>query len=208
MRRDWSEKSAALRSRWGHTRPVLIAGSTHEEDEAVVIPAFVNILKTLPNALLILVPRHPERFQRAAQQARAAGLKTELHSEGESCSPQAQCFVIDTIGELMTYYGCADVAYVGGSMGDQGGHNPLEPAALGKPVLLGPNMENAREIADQLLQCEAARLVNDQQAFQIEAEAILTDGVVRDRMGQAGKALLDKNRGALELTMKVITGLQ
>ena len=198
------EKSAALRSRWDRQRPVLVAGSTHEADENVVIPAFVELLKSLPDALLILVPRHPERFTRTIQQAKAAGLRTELRSQGESCSEAAQCFVIDSIGELMTYYACGDVAFVGGSMGEQGGHNALEPAALGKPVLLGPNMDNAREIASQLLQCKAALRVNDQQDFCQTAEKILVDGTLRDSMGQAGRALVEKNRGALDLTMEAI----
>ena len=117
---------------------------------------------------------------------------------------QAQGFVIDTIGELMTYYACADLAFVGGSMGEQGGHNPLEPAALGKPVLLGPNMVNAREIASQLIQSNAARLVNDRQEFRTIAEEIMTDGVLRDRMGQAGRELVGKNKGALDLTLNAV----
>ena len=198
------EKSTALRARWNKQRPVLVAGSTHEADENVVIPAFIELLKSLPDALLILVPRHPERFTRTIQQAKAAGLRTELRSQGESCSEAAQCFVIDSIGELMTYYACGDVAFVGGSMGEQGGHNALEPAALGKPVLLGPNMDNAREIASQLLQCKAASRVNDQQDFCQMAEKILLDGTLRDSMGQAGQALVEKNRGALDLTMEAI----
>ncbi len=198
------QKSSALRVRWGSQRPVLVAGSTHEADENVVIPAFVELLKNVPDALLILVPRHPERFARSAQQAKAAGLRTELRSDGESCSEAAQCFVIDSIGELMTYYACGDVAFVGGSMGEQGGHNALEPAALGKPVLLGPNMNNAREIANQLLQCNAALRVKDPQEFRQTAEKILTDGVLRDNMGQAGRTLVEKNRGALDLTMAAI----
>ena len=199
-----NEQGAALRSRWNSSRPVLVAGSTHEADESVVIPAFVDLLKNLPDALLILVPRYPERFARATQLAKAAGLRTELHSQGEACSEQAQCFVIDTIGELMTYYACGDVAFVGGSFGDQGGHNALEPAAMGKPVLLGPNMENAREIASQLLQREAARRVTNQQDFRQAAEQILTDGVLRDSMGQAGRDLVEKNKGALDLTLKAV----
>lgn len=201
------EKGLALRARWGPLRPVLVAGSTHEADEDVVIPAFAGLLKRLPDALLILVPRYPERFTRAAQSAKAAGLRTELHSEGEACSTDAQCFVIDTIGELMTYYACGDVAFVGGSMGDQGGHNPLEPAALGKPVLLGPNMENAREIADSLLDCGAARCVTNRQEFRESAGIILTDGTLRDSMGQAGRSLVDKNKGALDLTLAEIEKL-
>lgn len=201
------EKAEALRLRWGRERPVLVAGSTHEEDENVVIPAFVEILNTLPNALLILVPRYPERFARAAQLAQTAGLRTELRSRGEVCSAQAQCFVIDSIGELMSYYACADVAFIGGSMGEQGGHNALEPVALGKPVLIGPNMENAKEIADQLLQCNAARRVTNQQDFKLAVEEVLCDGVLRDSMGQAGRDLLEKNKGALDLTLKSIKKL-
>jgi len=134
-------------------------------------------------------------------------LRTELHSQGEACSTNAQCFVIDTIGELMTYYACGDVTYVGGSMGDQGGHNPLEPAALGKPVLLGPNMENAREIAASLLKCNAARPVTNQQDFRETAETILTDGTLRDSMGQAGRDLVEKNKGALDLTLAAVKKL-
>ncbi len=201
------ERAVALRLRWGQERPVLVAGSTHEADENVVIPAFVELLKSVPDALLILVPRYPERFARATQLAKAAGLRTELRSQGEICSPQAQCFVIDSIGELMSYYACADVAFVGGSFGEQGGHNALEPAALGKPVLLGPNMENAKEIANQLLQCNAAQRVSNQQDFRQAAEQILTDGVLRDSMGQAGRGLIEKNRGALDLTLSAIKKL-
>ena len=201
------EKAAALRIAWGAERPVLVAGSTHEADENVVIPAFVELLTSLPEALLILVPRYPERFARAKQLAVAAGLRTQMRSEGESLSAQTQCFVIDAIGELMVFYACADVAFVGGSMGEQGGHNALEPAALGKPVLLGPNMENAREIADQLLQCNAAMRVTDRREFRQAAEQVLSDGVLRDRMGQAGRDLIEQNRGALELTLKAVDDL-
>ena len=171
------EQAESLRLRWGRQRPVLVAGSTHEADENVVIPAFVALLSILPDALLILAPRYPERFTRASQLARAAGLQTELRSQGEACSEQAQCFVIDTIGELMNYYACADLTFVGGSFGDQGGHNPLEPAALGRPVLLGPNMENAREISAQLLQDEAARRVNDQAGFRPQQKKFSPMGV-------------------------------
>lgn len=201
------EKAAALRSRWNRSRPVLVAGSTHEADEIVLIPAFVELLKTLPDALLILVPRYPERFKRATQHAKAVGLQTQLRSQNEICSEQAQCFIIDSIGELMTYYACGDVTFVGGSMGEQGGHNPLEPAALGKPVLFGPKMENAREIADQLLACNAASCVSTQSEFHTVAENLLTDGGLRDSMGQAGRALVEKNSGALGLTLESIKKL-
>jgi 3-deoxy-D-manno-octulosonic-acid transferase len=202
-----TEQGAALRTRLNSNRPVVVAGSTHEADENVVIPAFVELLGSLPEALLILVPRYPERFSRAKQLAQAAGLQTEMRSQSEICSEQTKCFVIDSIGELMTYYACADVAFVGGSMGEQGGHNALEPAALGKPVLMGPNMDNASEIASQLVQCNAARTVTNQQEFREVAETILTDGNLRDSMGQAGKDLVEKNKGALDLTLAAVRKL-
>lgn len=199
-----AEKAEALRTRLNRDRPVLVAGSTHEADENVVIPAFVGLLETLPNALLILVPRYPERFERASQLARDAGLSTELRSRVETCDASTQCFVIDAMGELMTWYACADAAFVGGSIGEEGGHNALEPAALGIPVLFGPNMANAREIADQLLDSNAARETGDQHQFTQMAQQILTDGVMRDSMGQAGQRLIEENRGALNLTLLAI----
>src|SRR5690554_1054149 len=146
-----SEQSQALRAGWGMARRVLVAGSTHEADEAVLIPAFVQLLKAQPDALLILVPRHPERFSTTAQAARLAGLDVQLFSENATCTVHTQCFVIDTMGQLMNYYATADVAYVGGSMGEQGGHNALEPAALGKAVVIGPNTWNAKEIVQGLI---------------------------------------------------------
>lgn len=201
------EKGTQLRSAWNAGRPVLVAGSTHEADENVLIPAFVELLNNIPDALLILVPRHPERFERAAELAKTAGLHTELHSQGESCSEQAQCFVIDTMGELMTYYACGDIAYVGGSMGDQGGHNALEPAALGKPVLFGPNMENAREIAAGLVKSNAALFVNGQEELRETIQKLFEDNVLCGKMGQAGSSLVEENRGALDLTLKAVRKL-
>jgi len=127
-----------------------------------------------------------------------------LFSEGEACSEQAQCFVIDAMGELMTYYACADVTFVGGSMGEQGGHNVLEPAALGKPVMVGPNTANSKDIVAELIDCGAAVRVTDQQGFQASAENLLANGLLRDQMGQAGLALMEKNRGALKLTLEAI----
>ena len=195
------EQGQALRSDWGPSRPVLVAGSTHEADESVIIPAFIELRKNLPEALLILVPRHPERFKRATQAARSAGLNVALFSEGENCTRQTECYVIDAMGKLMTYYACADAVFVGGSMGEQGGHNALEPAAMGKAIMVGPNTVNAKEIVDELIESGAVVRVNNQQEFQKAALQILGDGLIRDRMGQAGLGLVEKNKGALELTL-------
>jgi 3-deoxy-D-manno-octulosonic-acid transferase len=115
--------------------------------------------------------------------------------------------VIDTVGELLTYYACGDVAYVGGGMGEQGGHNALEPAALGVPVLFGPNMANARDIADQLLACRAAEQVDDLRSLSAAAERILGDDSLRERMGRAGRALVTANKGALGTTLAAVRNL-
>ena len=201
------ERGTALRTGWGAARKVVVAGSTHEEDEAVVIPAFLNLLQKMPHALLVLAPRHPERFTKAAQSAHEAGLKTELYSQGEACSSQAQCFVIDAVGELLTYYACGDVAYVGGGMGEQGGHNALEPAALGIPVLFGPNMANARDIANLLLACGAAEEIGDAGSLSAAAQRILGDNALRESMGRAGRALVTANKGALGATLTAVRNL-
>jgi 3-deoxy-D-manno-octulosonic-acid transferase len=192
------------RKDWGQDRPVLVAGSTHEADENVILPAFAEILKTFPEALLVLVPRYPERFESAYGLARASRLVSVLRSQAGGGLDGIQCLVIDAMGELLTYYACADVTYVGGSVGDQGGHNPLEPAALGKPVLFGPNMVNARETADQLLHCGAAREIHDSEGFRHITTTLFEDRQWRERMGQAGRRLMNDNRGALAASVSAI----
>lgn len=202
-----SEQGQALRTGWGAARRVLVAGSTHEADEAALVPAFIQLLKAQPDALLILAPRHPERFAAAAQTARLAGLDVQLFSETAVCTPQTQCFIIDTMGQLMNYYAAADVAYVGGSMGEQGGHNALEPAALGKAVIVGPNTWNAREIVQGLIACGAARQVLNSNDIVVTVEQLFANGLLLDEMGQAGLKLIESNRGALELTIGAIDRL-
>jgi len=161
----------------------------------MLIPAFVKLLETIPAAVLVVVPRHSERFARSTQGARSAGLRTQLYSENAICSEQTQCFVVDTIGQLLAFYACSDIAYVGGSMGQHGGHNALEPASLGKPVLMGPNMDNARDIASQLLRCGAARQVSNQDDFLRAVKDILTDKALCEGMGAAGRQLVEQNKG-------------
>lgn len=198
------EQGQALRAGWGATRRVLVAGSTHEADEAVLIPAFVSILEKQPDSLLVLVPRHPERFEATAQAARSANLRVRLFSDAAICSADTQCLVIDTMGQLMTYYAASDVAYVGGSMGEEGGHNALEPAALGKAIIIGPNTWNAKEIVQGLTDCGAARKVSTTHDVIETIKTLFRDGVLLDSMGRAGLRLVEQNRGALELTMQAI----
>jgi len=199
-----SEQGEAIRVAWGSHRPVLVAGSTHEGDERALLAAFGRLLAAAPEALLVLVPRHPERFGRAAQLARQAGLTVALRSAGMACPPQVQCFVVDAMGELLLFYATCDVAFVGGSLEAIGGHNALEPAALAKPVLFGPHTANFAEISEQMLDCGAALRVADAAGLEAALLLLFAEPDRRDRMGQAGAQLVRSGQGAVERTLELI----
>ena len=201
------EQAEPIRLAWGTDRLVLLAGSTHEADEAAVLKAFKPLLAEFPTALLVLVPRHPERFGRAAQLARSAGLKVSLRSEGINCPRNTQCFVLDSMGELMRYYAACDVAFVGGSMGRVGGQNMLEPAAMGKPVIVGPNTFNFKEISEQLIDCGASIRIQDADELRMAVDRLFNDPELRDQMGQAGMNLVQSGQGALQRTLDLIDGV-
>jgi 3-deoxy-D-manno-octulosonic-acid transferase len=201
------EQGDSIRLAWGTDRLVLLAGSTHEGDEGPLLKAFSAVLKTFPGALLVLVPRHPERFGRAAQLARSAGLRVSMRSEGVSCPRSTQCFVIDSMGELLSYYAACDVAFVGGSMEPTGGQNVLEPAALCKPVLFGPHTFNFEEITRQLIECRAAFRIHDATELEVAVRRLFKELELRDRMGQAGFKLVGSGQGALDRTLEIVDNL-
>jgi len=201
------EQGEAIRQTWGSKRLVLVAGSTHEGDEKPVLEAFKQLLRQYPEALLVLVPRHPERFSRAAQLTRACGLTVCLHSELIDCPPSAQCFIVDAMGELLRYYAACDVAFVGGSLEPIGGHNALEPAALAKPVLFGPHTFNFKDITDQLLNTGAAIRVNNARDLEETTARLFKQPDARDQMGRAGLELVKSGQGALERTVEIVQKL-
>jgi 3-deoxy-D-manno-octulosonic-acid transferase len=201
------EQGETIRMAWGANRLVLLAGSTHEGDEQPVLEAFSRLLKRFPQALLVLVPRHPERFTRVAQAARAAGLKVSLRSEGISCPSSTQCFVIDAMGELLQFYAACDVAFVGGSLDRIGGHNVLEPAALARPVVVGPHTFNFEDITEQLIAADAAIRVNNSAELEEATARLFTRPELRDQMGQAGLKLVRSGQGALERTLELVDEL-
>jgi 3-deoxy-D-manno-octulosonic-acid transferase len=198
------EQGRCLRQSWGRQRPVLLAASTHAGDEEPVLSAFLGLLQSFPQALLILVPRHPQRFQPAARSARAIGLAVQLHSEGAACAPTTQCLVVDTMGALLRFYAACDVAFVGGSLDRIGGHNVLEPAALSIPVLVGPHTFNFTDITGQLLASGGAQRVNDAAELERAAARLLGDETLRRQMGAAGLALVRSGQGALSRTLHII----
>ncbi len=173
-------------------------------EEAAVLRAFARVKTSAPTALAILAPRHPERFAEVERLARAAGFVTVRRSELPiDAEPRADVVVLDTIGELAQLYQVATAVFVGGSLVDHGGHNILEPAVFGKPIVFGPHMQNFKEIADTFLANGAAVQVSPEQLDEALL-SLLTDPVRRARLGAAARALVEANRGAKEKTLAVI----
>jgi 3-deoxy-D-manno-octulosonic-acid transferase len=199
-----SEEGNTMRRQWGEKRPVLLAGSTHEGEDEQVLAAFGRLLERFPEALLILVPRHPERFTRVTALARSTGLRTARHSEGVAVAADSQCLVIDTMGQLLNYYAACDIAFVGGSLLPVGGHNVLEPAALARPVIVGPHTFNFEDIVDQLVESGGAKEVGDANDLGDLVLSLFEQPAERDRMGQAGLELVATGRGALSRTLDAI----
>ena len=198
------EQGRALREELGAERPVLIAASTHGGEDEQVLAAFEKLRTGLPELLLILVPRHPERFGTVAELSRQRGLAVVKRSERQACDANTQVFLGDTMGELMLFFAASDVAFVGGSLVPTGGHNVLEPALVGLPVLFGPHMFNFTEIARRLLDAEAAWEVPDGDGLAREAGRLFADPGLREQAGQRGKAVVDANRGALARLLAMI----
>jgi 3-deoxy-D-manno-octulosonic-acid transferase len=190
------------------SRAVVVAGSTMKGEEAAVLRAFRRLRSAAPNALLVLAPRHPERFQDVARMSREEGLKTVLRSELPiDAEPRADVVVLDTIGELATIYRVATIVFVGGSLVATGGHNILEPAVFGKPIVFGPHMENFTEIAAAFLSNGAAIQVRGDRELDDVLRALVTDSVRRARLGAAARALVEANRGAKDKSLRVLAEL-
>ncbi len=195
----------AFRARAGG-RPAWIAASTHPDEEADVLAIHQRLRATWPDLLLLWAPRHPERFHAVAQQAVAAGWRVATRRLTRSPDPGDAVFVIDTLGELMQFYGCADVAFVGGSLQPVGGHNLLEPAAVGTAIVTGPHLHNFADIARQLDAAGALRIGADAAAVGDAIERLLADPAGRAAMVDAGARLVQQGRGALQRTLALVSG--
>ncbi|MBV8403284.1 MAG: lipid IV(A) 3-deoxy-D-manno-octulosonic acid transferase [Gammaproteobacteria bacterium] len=203
-------RGAQLRTQYAPDRPLWVAGSTHGGiEEQAVIAAQQSARRRLPGALLVLAPRHPSRFDEAAQALRSAGVAFTRRSAGAASVGDADCAVLllDSLGELLEFYAAADLAFVGGSLVPIGGHNLLEPAALGVPILVGPHTANAQEIARLLIGRGAAEVVHDGGELAARVTALLADPAARERMGTAGRASVEANRGALGKLLALIEPL-
>lgn len=184
-------------------RLVLLGGSTHEPEEQVLLDAFSALRDTHADALLVLVPRHPHRFDAVYKLCVEHGLTTLRSSEGKAAD-RVDVVLVDEMGKLSGLYQLADVAYVGGSLAPRGGHNALEPARFAKPIIMGPSQHNNPEICQQL--AAAGALVTVESAAEIakQSKAWLDDADARQQAGQAGLNVIELNRGAIDATLKVI----
>ncbi|MGB6187370.1 MAG: lipid IV(A) 3-deoxy-D-manno-octulosonic acid transferase [Aeromonas molluscorum] len=192
-------KGHALRLALGVDRPVWIAASTHQGEDEQVLAAFDSVLQRHPQALLILVPRHPERFDRVAELCAPYGCVRR--TGGDPIRETDKVYLGDTMGELPLMLAAADVAFVGGSLVKVGGHNLLEPAALGKPCLSGPAYFNFSDITRQLVAQGGAALVMDAAALGEKVSELLADEGERRQMGEQARAVVLRNQGALARTL-------
>jgi 3-deoxy-D-manno-octulosonic-acid transferase len=192
----------ALRREWGEQRPVFIAASTHAGEERMVLEAFHAMRRRFPTLLLVLVPRHPERFAGVARLCRRAGYRIALRSTREDVHASVDVLVGDTMGELHRLYAAADIAFIGGSFVRRGGQNPLEACAVSVPVIFGPHMFHFEEISALALERGAARQVQSVEEL-VEAVALYFEQpALRDAAGAAAHSLVAENRGALARTLK------
>lgn len=195
---ELTKKANELRKKWqSTTRPTWIAASTHAGEDEIVLEAHRQLLAQHPNALLILVPRHPERFNEVFELT-AKHFKAVKRSAQTLVTQQTQVLVGDTMGELLFLYALADIAFVGGSLVDTGGHNVLEPVALHKPVICGPHLYNFQEITNQLAGANALAIVNNSQELFLQLKRLFEDQALMEQMVQGGNRIMQHNQGALE----------
>ena len=207
---DITERGRVMRDYYAPGRPVWVAGSTHgggEED--ALIEAQKIVRNRLPNALLVMAPRHPNRFGEVAAQLVSRGVRFIRRSQTPAAGAigEADIMLLDSLGELLDFYAAGDVAFVGGSLVPIGGHNLLEPAALGLPILTGPHNSNSAEAARLLIAKGAVQVAENPQDLAEKVVALLKDPEGRARMGQEGRAFVEANRGALQKLLGLVVPL-
>ncbi|NLA66713.1 MAG: 3-deoxy-D-manno-octulosonic acid transferase [Gammaproteobacteria bacterium] len=202
---DAARRTAAAFAEHSGRRPAWIAASTHPEEEAAVVSIHRRLRERWPDLVLLWAPRHPERFRPVAQACIEAGWRVATRRLTRWPDADDDVFVVDTLGELVHFYACADVAFVGGSLQAVGGHNLLEPAALGVAVVTGPHLHNFADIARRMEEAGALRIGRDAEAVGGALDALLDDAGARDAMVAAGLQLVQEGRGALARTLAMVT---
>ncbi len=187
---------------------IIVCGSTHAGEEAILARQFIQLRKRFPNLFLVIVPRHMERSRAVGRDLNALGVKlvyrSEVNGETQYRPGEVDCLVVNTTGELRYFYEPATIVVVGKSFTEKGGQNPIEPAALGKPTVFGPNMQNFRDVVRCLLAKDGAIQVRDERELESLMEKLLADPSRQEQLGQNGARVVRENQGALERTVEMI----
>ncbi len=199
------EVAQVVRREWGNERTIWVAGSTHEREEEIIVDVFRSIRQSHPSLLLVVVPRHPERFESVYRLLQKNRLNTVRRStQSGPIDEHVEAFLGDTMGELPVFFAASDIAFVGGSLVEIGGHNILEACALGKPVVFGPHMFNFLEISQMALEHGAGLQVHDESELERVVRNLVEDANLRYSCGQNGIKLVENNQGALKRTLDVL----
>lgn len=193
-----------LKNCWGASRPVIIAASTHEGEESQILQNLNKLQQAIPNIILLIAPRHPERFKSVYQLCLESGLNTGLRSNVESLSPKNDVIVLDSLGELLAWYQMSDYAFVGGSFIPIGGHNVLEPIAMKVPVFSGHLVHNFKAICDDLQEKEAIHIVHNIDELIESIIKLSNDKELRDRIVINATGVLESNKGSVERHLNLI----
>jgi len=194
----------ALRQKSFGKAGVVVAGSTREGEEPILLEAFRKLLQSQPNTVLVLAPRHPERANAVAAAISTAGFSFRRLSAGDVALKPGEVLLVDVLGQLMKFYAAGDVAFVGGSLVPVGGHNLLEPAAVGLPVLAGPHLENVQDVAEMLKDAGVLTSVTDAESIAAAAAWLLGNTSTRHSIGEMARGKVMQNRGALDKAVELV----
>lgn len=201
---DFADRTSALREQLPVSK-IILGASTHEGEEAILVEAFLKLENS--DALLILAPRHTHRVKSVVELLEKFGLSFQKHSDNMRLDAGTRVYLLDTMGELIYFYGICQIAFVGGSLVDVGGHNPMEPGGLGKPILMGPFRRNIGDIAEQFADAGALITVSCVDDVYVQLNLLLNQPEARQRMGNAALEVMARNRGALDRVCDVLLPL-
>lgn len=195
-----------LRQRWGAQRPCWVAASTHAGEEKIVLAAFQHILKILPDALLVLVPRHPQRFDDVARLCQDFSLARHSNT-GATLTDTTQIYLGDTLGDLLLFYAATDLAFIGGSLVGVGGHNPIEAAWQQRTIISGPHTHNFSDVFSKLAQAQALTSINDSKTLAKAVIDLLDNPEQRQQLGQRAQQAIAGETGACQRYLDLIKPL-
>ena len=204
---DLEKAGENLRRNNFEDRHVWVAASTHDREEEQVLRAHKVVRERFPDALLVLIPRHPERFAAVRSLLHKSDFRYVARTDGDPCTPDIDVFLGDTMGEVPLFYAACNVAFVGGTLVPVGGHNLLEPAALGKPVITGPHLFNTQDIANMFEKLGASITVNNAGQLGTAVADLFADTETATDIGHRGREIVQQNRGSLERLLRLLEPL-